>query len=410
MTPQNILYLRFGELFLKGKNRHRFIDTLIHNLKQRLTPFPHTTLHHNYYSATIMLNKTPLAPVERALSTLFGIQSFAVGVPTAKNIETICTDTIPLLHHHNIPKNSRIRIQARRSSKDFPYKSIEIGQRLAQHLTDHSPYTAAVQPPHTTLTVQIRKKDALLLLEKGKGPGGMPVGTAGKGLLMLSGGIDSPVAAYLLMKRGIAVEAIHFESPPHTTQRARQKVFDLAHRLASYMPSQTIRVHTIPFTHLQETLFQSTPSSYGMTIMRRMMYRISHALAQKKGISLLANGESIGQVASQTVESMAAITPVTSLPVLRPLACMDKEEIISIARHIDTYDISIRPYDDCCTLFVPPNPATRPREELCQKYEEHFPFTELISQCLEKYTTHTISADKPYHVNQELTETIDDLL
>jgi len=240
-----------------------------------------------------------------------------------------------------------------------------------------------------------------------RGLGGFPVGSSGKGLLMISGGIDSPVAGYLMQKRGVELEAIHFASPPYTSDRSLQKVIDLLKKNAIYAAKGEIKLHIVPFTKLQEEIHRQMPDSYEMTIMRRMMYRIAEGVAKARGIMVLANGESLGQVASQTLASMNAINAVTSMPIIRPVATYDKLEIIEIAHQIDTYETSILPFEDCCTIFVPKSPATHPTQELCEKYEARFDFTDLITSCINEIETSVISAN---NMKDDVTAEIDDLL
>ena len=240
--------------------------------------------------------------------------------------------------------------------------------------------------------------------------GGLPIGLNGRSLLMLSGGLDSPVAGYLMMKRGLQVEGLHFESPPYTTARARQKVYDLAEKMAHYLPNGKFQVHIVPFTELQKEIFAHIPESYTMTVMRRMMYRVSEGVANRHKIRLLSNGESLGQVASQTPDSMWSINAVTTLPVIRPVACMDKIEIMDIARDIDTYDISIRPFEDCCTVFVPKSPVTAPKLSKCEQYEEKFDWAPLVQACIDNTEIVQIVAGKPISIDAETTEEICSLL
>jgi thiamine biosynthesis protein ThiI len=409
MIACDVILVRFGELFLKGRNRRLFVQRLIEGMRHRLSDFPALRIRHNNHSALIILRgEDPQQCIEK-LNTLFGIQSYGLGFLCKKDMTAIAREAEIQLPQLYTPQ-TKIRFSARRSSKDFPHDSIVISQILARHINENTYLDAAVHDPDISVQVQIRKKDALLLCKNIPGLGGMPVGSAGKTLLMLSGGIDSPAAAYLLMKRGLFVQAVHFESPPHTTIKSRQKVFDLAQKLAAFMPDRKLTVHTVPFTDIQRQIHALIPEDYTMTILRRMMYRISHHFAKNKSIPVLSTGECIGQVASQTVESMAAINEVTPLPVLRPVVCMDKTEIIALARRIDTYEISIRPYEDCCTVFLPKKPATKPKGYMAQRFEEKLDIDRLVHECLEGIKSHTVEADKPYILDSSTTEEICDLL
>ena len=237
-----------------------------------------------------------------------------------------------------------------------------------------------VHNPDLNINIEIRLNAIYYYFNSGKGLGGYPVSTAGKGLLMLSGGIDSPVAGYMAIKRGVKIEAIYFESPPHTSVEAKNKVIDLAKKLALY--NNDIKLHVINFTEIQETIYRNIPHDYLITIMRRMMYRISERIAHRNRCKILINGESIGQVASQTLSSMSVINEVVKIPVIRPLACFDKIDIIKISEKIDTYNISIEPYEDCCTIFVPKHPVINPEQSLCEEYEKLIDYEELIKKAI----------------------------
>ena len=248
-----------------------------------------------------------------------------------------------------------------------------------------------VHNPDYTLKIEIRESKAYIYGSEIKGAGGYPVGVAGKGLLMLSGGIDSPVAGYLAMKRGIKLECIYFESPPHTSEMAKNKVRELVEKLSMYQAD--IKLHIVNFTEMQESIYKNIDPTYMITIMRRMMYRISERLMKKRKCLVLVNGESVGQVASQTLHSMSVINNVTNVPVIRPVACLDKLEIIELSKKIDTYETSILPYEDCCTIFLPKHPVINPKLDSCLKYEENFNYNELIDKCLDNIETININTN-----------------
>ncbi|MGM9986117.1 MAG: tRNA uracil 4-sulfurtransferase ThiI, partial [Bacillaceae bacterium] len=274
------------------------------------------------------------------------------------------------------------KISVKRSYKQFPMETNELQMELGAHVlinTDH--LTVDVRKPDLNIRVEIRPDATYIMSQDFKGAGGYPAGVGGKVMLLLSGGIDSPVAAYLAMKRGVTVEAIHFYSPPFTSERAKQKVFDLAAQLTNHC--RKMNVHVVPFTEVQKAIHKHVPSQYEMTVMRRMMMRIAERVAQKRNALALATGESLGQVASQTLDSMHTINEVTNFPIIRPLITMDKLEIIDIATKIDTYDISIRPYEDCCTIFTPANPATKPKRDKAARFEEAFEWEELLQQAVD---------------------------
>src|SRR5690625_1417418 len=275
-----------------------------------------------------------------------------------------------------------IKVEVRRANKDFPIQSQEMNQKLGAHLLKNSTgYTVDVHDPDVIIKVEIRVEATYITSSVIEGAGGLPVKTAGKTLLMLSGGIDSPVAGYLAMKRGVEIEAVHFHSPPYTSERAKQKVIDLAKELMTF--GHQVKIHIVPFTELQQAIFKEIPEAYAMTVMRRMMMRISEGICKKEGILSITTGESLGQVASQTMESMNAINEVTNYPVIRPLVAMDKNEIINISKEIGTYEISIRPYEDCCTVFVPKSPKTKPRRDKVNQFEKNMEYEELLQAAIE---------------------------
>lgn len=237
-----------------------------------------------------------------------------------------------------------------------------------------------VHNPEVELNIEIRKEATYIYCDEIKGLGGYPVGIQGKGMLMLSGGIDSPVAGYLALKRGVNIECLYFESPPHTSIQAKNKVLKLAEKLNEY--SKNIKVHVVPFTKIQEEIYKKVPGNYNINIMRRMMYRIAEKYSKKRNCKIIVNGESIGQVASQTLNSMVVINNVTNMPVIRPVACLDKLEIIEIAKKIDTYETSILPFEDCCTIFVPKHPVINPELDKAIEYEKQLDYDNLIDECI----------------------------
>ena len=278
--------------------------------------------------------------------------------------------------------NSTFKVSVKRSDKNFPFHSMELNNILGGCILKNvSNMKVDVHNPDVCLNVEILPKKTYLYTKKYYGLGGYPVGTQPRALLMLSGGIDSPVAGYLALKRGIKLDAVYFEAIPHTSIEARNKVIDLSKKLVKYTDS--IRLHVIPFTKLQEEIYKNVDPAYCITIMRRMMYRIMERLCKKYKSLAIVNGESIGQVASQTLTSMSVINNVTNMPVIRPVACLDKLEIIDISKKIDTYDISILPYEDCCTVFVPKHPVINPNLEECIKYEETFDYEKYIDEIME---------------------------
>ena len=276
---------------------------------------------------------------------------------------------------------STFRVTTKRSNKKYPLQSMEVSRIVGAIILKNSDNKKVdVHNPDLNINIEIRLNAIYYYFNSEKGLGGYPVSTAGKGLLMLSGGIDSPVAGYMAIKRGVKIEAIYFESPPHTSVEAKNKVIDLAKKLALY--NNDIKLHVINFTEIQETIYRNIPHDYLITIMRRMMYRISERIAHRNRCKILINGESIGQVASQTLSSMSVINEVVKIPVIRPLACFDKIDIIKISEKIDTYNISIEPYEDCCTIFVPKHPVINPEQSLCEEYEKLIDYEELIKKAI----------------------------
>ena len=406
------ILVRFGELFLKGKNRQRFVDRLFQTVKTKLQCFPDLLLEIKRDHFLITLNGTDDQAVLKQLDYVFGIHSYALGKICNTELDAIC-ETALSVALEACSEGKAIKFETRRGWKKFPMESITISQTVAEYVGDHAPEGAirfSVPNPDQVVQIFLKEKKTLVVARIVPASGGLPIGLNGRTLLMLSGGLDSPVAGYLMMKRGLAVEGIHFESPPYTTARARQKVYDLAEKMAHYLPNGTFRIHVVPFTKLQKEIFAHTPESYGMTIMRRMMYRVTAGVAERHKIRLLSNGESLGQVASQTPESMWAINAVTDLPIIRPVACLDKTEIMDMARRIDTYDISIRPFEDCCTVFVPKSPATSPKKEKCEKFEQLFDWAPLVQECVEQTEVVEICAGHPITLDSDTTDEICSLL
>ena len=306
-----------------------------------------------------------------------------------------------------------IKFETRRAWKEFPHGSITVSQKVAEYVGSNAPEGAVlfnVAKPDLAIRILIKPKNTMVVSKVVQGGGGLPIGLNGRSLLMLSGGLDSPVAGYLMMKRGLQVEGLHFESPPYTTAKARQKVYDLAEKMAHFLPNGKFRLHLVPFTKLQKEIFAHVPDSYGMTVMRRMMYRISAGVAERNSIRLLSNGENLGQVASQTPDSMWAINAVTDMPVIRPVACMDKNEITNIAKRIDTYEISIRPHEDCCTVFVPKSPSTAPKKLKCELFEKAFDWEPLVQECVDNTEIVDVIAGEPIALDGDTTEEICSLL
>ncbi|WP_132742573.1 tRNA uracil 4-sulfurtransferase ThiI [Scopulibacillus darangshiensis] len=373
------LIIRFGELSLKGKNKRRFIYKLDETVREKLRPFPNLKIKKHFDNIDIQLNGESYQEVAEVLTKIFGIHLIRPALKVENNIESIKEKALEIIQ--NEPNVRTFKISAKRKNKRFPVKSNELNHVLGGHiLTNTENITVDVHHPDLDLRVEVMDHETRIYGKEYRGAGGLPVGTAGRVLLMLSGGIDSPVAGYLLLKRGVTIEAVHFHSPPYTNDRARQKVIDLAEKLQDF--GGKVKLHIVPFTNVQIAIRDKMPENYSMTIMRRMMMRITEKLAEKRNALAIGTGESLGQVASQTLDSMNTINEVTNLPVLRPLLSMDKIEIMAIANRIETYDISIRPYEDCCTIFLPAAPKTKPNRKNANKFEQYLPIDDLIEEAI----------------------------
>ncbi|MDC3412666.1 tRNA 4-thiouridine(8) synthase ThiI [Aquibacillus sp. 3ASR75-11] len=389
----NHILIRYGEISLKGKNRKVFINQLHENVKRALKEYRDIKVKQTHDRMFVLLNGTDPQDIIEKCKYIFGIQSISLAMKVENEVEEIKAGALEALNQAENAKT--FKITTKRSNKTFPIGSQDMNQVLGGHLLSNTTnYKVDVHQPDIELTVEIRTDATYITSKRVQGMGGLPVGSSGKTLLLLSGGIDSPVAGYLTMKRGVRIEAIHFHSPPYTSERAKQKVLDLAKKLTGY--GHSIRVHIVPFTMLQQIIHREVPHGYSMTVMRRMMLRISQMVAEKEGILSLTTGESLGQVASQTMESMNAINEVTNYPVLRPLVAMDKDDIISLSKHIQTYDISIRPYEDCCTVFVPNAPKTKPKKAKVIQLEKFLDVEQELQKTIENIETVEITS----HSNQ----------
>lgn len=373
--------VRYGELSTKGRNRSLFTNKLKKSIMHALREFPNIRLQVRHDRLFIHLKGTPFEEVKEPLKQVFGIQSFSPVVRTEQNIEEIQAAALELVRK-NFSKGKTFKVSARRSDKQFELDTNGINQAVGGYVLQRMEgLTVDVKNPDINLLVEVRKEGVYLSCEKYPGATGLPAGTSGKAMLLLSGGIDSPVAGYMMMKRGVEIEAIHFHSPPYTSERAKQKVLDLAEKLTAF--GAKMKVHVVPFTAIQQKIQEKVPSGYTMTSTRRAMMEIADEIRRKQGALALVTGESLGQVASQTLESVLAINAVTPTPILRPLIAMDKLDIIEIAQQIGTHDISILPYEDCCTIFTPAAPKTRPKLEKVQQYESSVNFEELIKEAIE---------------------------
>ncbi|EGO2729546.1 tRNA 4-thiouridine(8) synthase ThiI [Enterococcus faecalis] len=385
------IMVRYGELSTKGKNRKTFIMQLAQNVKRALADFPALKIHADRDRMHILLNGEDSEEVIPKLSKVFGIQNFSPSIRIEKEMPAIRAMVQEVVREVYTPGKT-FKITAKRSDHSFELDSNGLNQELGGAVIEAIPeIQVQMKKPDINLRIEIRKDAAYLSYETIRGAGGLPVGTSGRGMLMLSGGIDSPVAGYLAMKRGVEVEAVHFASPPYTSEQALQKAKDLAEKLVPYVG--TIQFIEVPFTEIQEEIKRVVPQGYLMTITRRLMLRLTDAIREMRKGLVIINGESLGQVASQTLQSMVAINEVTSTPIIRPVVSMDKTEIIEIAEKIDTFELAIQPFEDCCTIFAPPQPKTRPRLDKAQDYEARLDLEGLMARALERLKITEISAE-----------------
>ena len=377
---QELIMIKYGELTTKKANRKIFINILTQNVEKILK---NEDVEITKNSVRMFIRCNDAHKIASILQKVFGIHGIVIAYKVNNNIEDVLNKSLEIMD-----KNKHtFKVVTKRADKSYPIHSMDYSRKLGGLILKNSNFKVDVHNPDITLTVEIRTEGTFVYTDEIKGAGGYPIGVQGKGLLMLSGGIDSPVAGYLTLKRGVNVECLYFESPPHTSIEAKNKVIKLASIINEY--SGRVKVHIVPFTLVQEAIFKNCPDTYMITIMRRMMYRIAALYAEKIGAKILINGESIGQVASQTLDSMVCINNVTNMPVIRPVACFDKLEIIDIAKKINTYDTSILPYEDCCTIFVPKHPVIKPELSKCLEYEKNFDYQTLIEKAIDNIETVT---------------------
>lgn len=393
----NHILVRFGELSTKGKNKKDFIKRLLVNVKNALRAYPHLTYERTHDRLYILLHGEDADKVAEILSHVFGISSFSFAIRVDSNIEHIKEMSLRIAKQADA---KTFKIDTKRSDKRFPMISDEINRAVASPILKQTDLKVDVKHPDLKIQIEIHEQDTYLMTGRIGGAGGYPIGVGGKALIMLSGGIDSPVAAYLTMKRGVAIECIHYASPPYTSDRAKEKVLELARLVSRYQGH--VRVHIVPFTELQLAIYQNCDESYAITIMRRMMVRIAQRLSEQIHALAIVNGESIGQVASQTLESMLCINDVTCMPVIRPVCTMDKLEIIQLAKQIGTYETSILPFEDCCTIFTPQNPVTKPSIAKAVKMEQRFDYESLLTSCVDQIEHIDIYPNKEQDENEDL--------
>lgn len=374
----SIILIKYGELTTKGDNRKIFINRLEKNILEKTRAYKIKIIkeHARMY---IEYEEKDEEEIKKILKNTFGIHAFSIVYKVHTNKEDILKEVVKRLSSINF---KTFKVVSKRRDKSFPISSMDFNKVVATEIfKNFENIKVDVHNPDIFINIEINKEDTYFYFDEVEGLGGYPVGALGKGLLMLSGGIDSPVAGYLALKRGIKLDAIYFEAIPHTSLAAREKVISLAKELFKY--SSSFKLYVVPITKLEEEIYQKIDSTYMITILRRMMYRISEKIARCNDLLVLLNGESVGQVASQTLNSMNVINEVVKIPVIRPVACFDKLEIINLAKKINTYDISILPYEDCCTIFVPKHPVINPKSYKCELFEAKIDYDSLINEAVE---------------------------
>ena len=368
---KEIVLVKYGEMALKGLNKKSFEDMLTKNIKRRLKPlgkFQLTSAQSTTY-ITPLDEDIDLNEVVEVVGKIFGIAALCRACVCEKNFEDICEKSYEYLEDV-LGRAKTFKVNAKRSDKAFPMKSPEICMELGGRLLEKFPHLSVdVKNPEVTVTVEVRDENAFVHAENIKGAGGLPVGSSGKAMLLLSGGIDSPVAGWMTAKRGVVVDAVYFHAPPYTSERAKQKVVDLAKLVSKY--SGPMRLYVVNFTEIQMYIYDKCPHDELTIIMRRYMMKIAEYFANKEKAQGLITGESIGQVASQTMQSLAATNEVCTMPVFRPVIAFDKQEIVDISLKIGTYETSILPYEDCCTTFVAKHPVTKPNINVIKNSEKH---------------------------------------
>lgn len=399
------IMIRYGELSTKKKNRMRFINKLKNNMEHVLSIYPDVSVKTDRDRGHVYLNGTDYHEVAESLKEIFGIQAFSPSFKVEKNVDTLVKAVQEIMT--SVYKDGMtFKITAKRSDHSFELDSRALNHTLGDAVFSVLPnIKAQMKQPDINLKVEIRDEAAYISYENIRGAGGLPVGTSGKGMLMLSGGIDSPVAGYLALKRGVDIEAVHFASPPYTSPGALKKAHDLTRKLTKF--GGNIQFIEVPFTEIQEEIKEKAPEAYLMTLTRRFMMRITDRIRENRNGLVIINGESLGQVASQTLESMQAINAVTATPIIRPVVTMDKLEIIDIAQKIDIFDISIQPFEDCCTIFAPDRPKTNPKIKNTEQYEKRMDVEGLVERAVAGIMVTTI---QPQADSDDVDDLIDDLL
>lgn len=400
------ILIRYGELSTKGRNKKMFTQKLASNIKKALVDFPQVKVIPDYDFMYLDLHEAPEEAVIEKVKPIFGIQSISPVYIVEKDMEVAKKVVLDLLSQEDL-EGKTFKIMTRRSDHTFEMDTNQINLFLGDAVLEEFPeIKVQLKQPDITVRIDVRREHLMVSLKTIQGAGGLPVGTSGRAMLMLSGGIDSPVAGYLAMKRGMEIQCVHFASPPYTSPQALEKTKLLAAKIARFGGS--IQFLTVPFSRIQEEIKKSVPEAYLMTIMRRFMLRITDQLRENARALAIANGESVGQVASQTLNSMVAINDVTNTPIIRPVATMDKLDIIKVAEEIDTFELSIQPFEDCCTVFAPPSPKTKPKLEKARQYEARLDVEGLIKEAVEGTVIEEITANYTTPV-ETASQEIDDL-
>ena len=400
------ILIRYGELSTKGRNKKMFTQKLASNIKKALVDFPQVKVIPDYDFMYLDLHEAPEEAVIEKVKPIFGIQSISPVYIVEKDIEVAKKVVLDLLSQEDL-EGKTFKIMTKRSDHTFEMDTNQINLFLGDAVLEAFPeIKVQLKQPDITVRIDVRREHLMVSLKTIQGAGGLPVGTSGRAMLMLSGGIDSPVAGYLAMKRGMEIQCVHFASPPYTSPQALEKTKLLAAKIARFGGS--IQFLTVPFSRIQEEIKKSIPEAYLMTIMRRFMLRITDQLRENARALAIANGESVGQVASQTLDSMVAINDVTNTPIIRPVATMDKLDIIKVAEEIDTFELSIQPFEDCCTVFAPPSPKTKPKLEKARQYEARLDVEGLIKEAVEGTVIEEITANYTTPV-ETASQEIDDL-
>lgn len=391
------IMVRYGDLILKGKNQHIFRHNINNQIAHKMYGL-NIELEFQHDLVFIKLNDVEPKEVIDRLNFISGLSSYSKTVKCEYSLDKIAEKSIALLKHE-ITKKTRFKIETKRADKSITLKSFEISNLVSKKvLKEVENLIVDVKSPEKILNIETRTDATYIYTDKIPGLGGFPTSTGGRVMLLISGGIDSPVAGYLTMNTGLEIECVHFESSPLTPIESVQKVIDLVSVLSKYAPSSKVKLHLVPFRDIHEQILKEVPETYIITIMRRMMYRIAEIIAKKNNCKAIVSGDSIGQVASQTLESLITVQSVVESLIIRPLSTVEKSEIIKIAKKIKTYTISSRAFSDCCTLYVPKRPVIKPTTERAETIEKAFDYQKYLRQAVKNTRTIEINERKPLNI------------